>query len=161
MPERILIPLDGSKFGEAALSYISEMVAKFGPQQQVEINLCHVITEVRHLIHYQGGAASIPYNADELDQMKVEARKYLNRVGEWLQKNKQVAVKYTISINENAAAEIVKVAGEIDADLVAMSTHGRGGITRFAIGSVADKVMRGGTTPVLMVKAKEAKSGKE
>jgi len=37
-----------------------------------------------------------------------------------------------------------------------MSTHGRSGISRFAIGSVADKVLRGGTVPVLMVRASDA-----
>ena len=46
---------------------------------------------------------------------------------------------------------------EIKADLIAMSTHGRSGISRWAFGSVTDKVLRGGNKPVLIVRApKEA-----
>jgi nucleotide-binding universal stress UspA family protein len=159
MSERILIPLDGSKLGEAAISYINRMIAKLAPEERVEITLFHVITAVRHSIHYQGGAGpiSIPYNEEELSNIKGEAKKYLNKVGLGLQQNKQITVICKTSVSENPADEIIKAEKEVNADLVAMSTHGRSGISRFAIGSVADKVMRGGSVPVLMVKASEAK----
>lgn len=154
MSERILIPLDGSKLGEAAIFFIKGMIAKMAPGEQVEITLFHVITAVRHTVNFQGGAVSVPYNDEEVANIKSEARKYLERVGQDLLQNKQITVVFKTSISENPADEIIKAEEEVNADLVAMSTHGRSGISRFALGSVADKVMRGGSVPVLMVKAK-------
>lgn len=160
MSENILIPLDGSKLGEAAISYVSTLVAKLAPEERVDITLFHVITAVRHSLHLQGGggSVSVPHNEEELSKMRNDAQQYLDKVGQRLQQIKQVNVGYKISVNENPAEEIIKATQEINADLVAMSTHGRGGLSRFAIGSVADKVMRGGSVPVLMVKASESRS---
>ena len=155
MSENILIPLDGSTLGEGAVSYISKMVARLAPEERVQITLFHVITAVSHSIHLQAGAGSvsIPYNEEELHGLKGAAKKYLEKVGEELLHNKQVSIAFKIAVNEKPAEEIIKAEENLDIDLVAMSTHGRGGFSRFAIGSVADKVMRGGTVPVLMVKA--------
>ena len=55
----------------------------------------------------------------------------------------------------NPAMEIIRVANEINANLIAMSTHGRSGITRWAFGSITDRVLRGATTPVFLVRARE------
>jgi len=158
MSENILIPLDGSKLGEEAISYVSAMVAKLAPEERVAITLFHVITAVRHSLHLQGagGSVSVPYNEEELNKMRSEAQQYLEKAGQELQQMKQVKVVYKISVNENPAEEIINAEQEIKADLVAMSTHGRSGFSRFAIGSVADKVMRGGAVPVLMVKASQS-----
>lgn len=157
MPENILIPLDGSTLGEGAISYVRKMVDKFAPEERVQITLLHVITAVRHSIHLQGGAGSvsIPYNEEELHGIKGEAKKYLEKVGQGLKQNKHVSISLKIAVNENPAEEIIKAEGKLSVDMVAMSTHGRSGFSRFAIGSVADKVMRGGSVPVLMVKAGE------
>ena len=157
MSENILIPLDGSKLGEGAISYVSKMVAKLAPQERVQITLLHVITAVRHSLHLQAGAGSvsIPYNEEELSSIRDESKKYLEKAGQGLQQNKQVSVDCKIVVNENPAEEIIKAEKALSVDLVAMSTHGRSGFSRFALGSVADKVMRGGTVPVLMVKASD------
>ena len=157
MSERILLPLDGSKLGEAALSYVQELISRLAPEEKVEITLFHVITATRHTLHFQGmgDEVSVPYNEKELDEMKDEARDYLHKVSEGLH-NKKVTVMCKVSVSENPADEIIKAEEEVNADLVAMSTHGRSGISRFAVGSVADKVLRGGSVPVLMVRASEA-----
>jgi nucleotide-binding universal stress UspA family protein len=157
MSERILIPLDGSKLGEAALSYVEKLISRLAPEEKVEITLFHVITAVRHPLHIPagGGAVSVPYNEEELAEMKDAATDYLNKVSDGL-RNKKVTVMCKVSVSENPADEIIKAEVEVNADLVAMSTHGRSGIFRFAIGSVADKVLRGGSVPVLMVRAREA-----
>ena len=52
--------------------------------------------------------------------------------------------------------EIIKAEEEYNVDLVAMSTHGRRGIKRWAFASVTDKVLRGGKIPVLVVRAKKS-----
>ena len=56
-----------------------------------------------------------------------------------------------------AATEIHRIADEIGADIVAMSTHGRSGLSRWAFGSVTDRVLRGGKTAVLTVRAPRTK----
>jgi nucleotide-binding universal stress UspA family protein len=55
----------------------------------------------------------------------------------------------------HAADEIIKVAQDIKADLIAMSTHGRSGLGRWALGSITDKVLRESPVPVLTVRAKK------
>jgi nucleotide-binding universal stress UspA family protein len=155
MSERILIPLDGSQLGEAALSYVEGLISKLAPKEKVEITLLHVITEIRHPLHIPGGSVSVPYNEEELAEMKGAATSYLNKVSGGL-RNEKATVMCKVSVSENPADEIIKAEVDVNADLVAMSTHGRSGISRFAIGSVADKVLRGGSVPVLMVRASEA-----
>ncbi|MGB3225025.1 MAG: universal stress protein [Desulforhopalus sp.] len=154
MSERILMPLDGSKLGEAAISYVDGLIARLAPKEQVEITLFHVITAVRHTLKIRGGGGvvSVPLAEEELAKMKNEAKDYLDKVSQGL-RNEQVTIICKISVSENPADEIIKAEEEVNADLVAMSTHGRSGISRFAIGSVADKVLRGGSVPVLMVRA--------
>ncbi len=153
MSERILMPLDGSETGEAALGYVKGLISRLAPEETVEITLLHVITAVDHNIPYQGGGmVSIPYTDEELAAFKDKAGAYLERISKTLQ-NSKTTVVCKVSVNENAAEAIIEAEKEVGADLVAMATHGRGGISRFALGSVADKVMRGGAAPVLMIRS--------
>lgn len=156
MSERILIPLDGSKLGEAGLRYVEGLVSRLAPGKKVEVTLFHVITTLKHDVDVRGdvGVVQVPYSESELEQMKNKALDYLNQAGEGL-KSKGVIVTCKAVVGNNPAEEIIEAEQEVNADLVAMSTHGRGGIGRWAFGSVADKVLRGGKVPVLMVRASE------
>ncbi|MFC1897506.1 universal stress protein [Chloroflexota bacterium] len=151
MAEIILIPLDGSKMGEAALPYVEELVSKLSPRVKVEFTLLQVVSLLTHYI--AAGEATVPivYTEKEMEQIQQQAHNYLNNVGRNI-KSKKIAVKIRIGIG-TAAEEIIKIADEIDADLIAMSTHGRSGISRWAFGSVTDRVLRGGHKPVLVVRA--------
>ncbi len=156
MSERILVPLDGSKLGEAALHYVEELVSRMSSAKKVEVTLFHVVTALKHDVQISGGGAgtiTVPYSESELAKMKADAMQYLDKVGESL-KNKGADVSSKVSIGRDAADEIVKAEEEANADLVAMSTHGRAGISRWAFGSVTDKVLRGGKVPVLMVRTR-------
>lgn len=159
MSEKILIPLDGSTLGEGAISYVSSMIAKLAPEERIEVILFHVVTAVAHSIHLQAGAGSvsIPYNEEDLSKIRNDAKEYLEKVGQGLGPHSQVSVSCEIAFNESPSDEIIEAEKAFNVDLVAMSTHGRSGFSRFAIGSVADKVLRGGTVPVLMVKASDPK----
>ncbi|MQY72585.1 MAG: hypothetical protein GH142_02785, partial [Dehalococcoidia bacterium] len=154
MSEKILIPLDGSEVGEAALHYVEGMFSRLAPGEKVEVILFHAVTAQRHDVQISRGAVgaiTVPYNESELEQMKVDAMKYLEEVGENL-RNKGAAVSSKVSIGQNPAEEVIKAEEEFNVDLVAMSTHGRTGVSRWALGSVTDKVLRGGKVPVLMVR---------
>jgi nucleotide-binding universal stress UspA family protein len=151
MGEKILIPLDGSKIGEAALPYVEELVSKLSPRVKVEVTLLQVVSLLTHYVVAGEAVAPITYTEKEMEQIQQEARDYLNTVGEGV-RSKRVSVKIRVGVG-NAAEEIIKAADEINVDLIAMSTHGRHGISRWAFGSVTDRVLRGGHKPVLLVRA--------
>ena len=150
MYEKILIPLDGSKIGEAALTYVEELVSKLSPRVKVELTLIQVVPLLTHYVAVGELMTPISYTEKERAQIQRQARSYLNKVGKGI-RSKKVSVKIRVGIG-SAADEIIKAADEINVDLIAMSTHGRHGISRWAFGSVTDKVLRGGHKPVLVVR---------
>lgn len=149
MYERILVPLDGSKVGEAALPYVEELVSKL--KTKVEITLFQAISSMAHEFAGTYGSVSVPYTEKEMKEIEKRTMDYLKKAGEGL-RSKGATVKIKVGIG-NAAEEIIKATNEINADLIAMSTHGRSGISRWAFGSVTDRVLRGGNKPILVVRA--------
>jgi len=154
MSERILIPLDGSELGEAALRYVEGLFSRLAPGEKMEVTLFQVITTLTHDVDVRGnvGIVHVPYGETELEKIKKKSLDYLNKVGEDL-KRKGATVNCRVAVGQAPAEEIIKAEEEVGADLVAMSTHGRTGVGRWAFGSVTDKVLRGGKVPVLMVRA--------
>jgi len=150
MGKKILIPLDGSKVGEAALPYVEELLSKLSPRVKVELTLFQVVSFLTHYVAAGELMTPISYTEKEMEQIKQEARDYLNKIGEGIRSEK-ISVEVRVGVG-NAAEEIIKVADEINVDLIAMSTHGRSGISRWAFGSVTDRVLRGGHKPVLVVR---------
>ncbi len=151
MHERILVPLDGSKVGETALPYVKDLVSKLSPEVKAEVTLLQVVSSLTHYVVAGEASARVPYTKEEIEQIKKKAVEYLNKAGKGL-RSKRANVEIKMKIG-SAAEEIIKVADEIKADLIAMSTHGRSGISRWAFGSVTDRVLRGGNVPVLVVRA--------
>jgi len=153
MFERVLVPLDGSKVGEAALPVIEKLIAELPPQTKIEITLLGVITILRHWVVVGEASAPVSYTEDELALIKQRVENYLESTAEPF-RSKGVTVR-TVVTSGNASEEILKAADELNADLIAMSTHGRSGLRRMAFGSITDKVLRGAGRPVLMVRAPE------
>ena len=153
MYERILLPLDGSRVGEAALPYVEELVTKLAPVTKVEVTLLQVVSPLSHFIIAGEASAQIPFTDKELEQVKRQAMAYLEKIAAGLS-GKGATVKVRVAVG-TAAEEIVRTADEIDASLIAMSTHGRSGIGRWAFGSVTDRVLHFGNKPVLMVRAQK------
>jgi len=149
--EKILVPLDGSKVGEAALPCVYDLIAKLVPTVNVEITLIQVLSSLSHYIAAGEETTRVPYTAQELEKMKEHALLYLQRIEEEMKKI-GVATR-TVAVVGDAADEIIKEATRMNADIIAMSSHGRSGLSRWAFGSVTDKVLRGGQRPVLVIKA--------
>jgi nucleotide-binding universal stress UspA family protein len=156
MYKRVLMPLDGSEIGEAAISTVAYMASMPPPHIQVEIILLQVISDVNYDFRTADRAAQVPYTETDLKNIKQESQNYLDRVAKRLQSK---GLKVTTMISEgHAAEEIKKAAQEKKADLIAMSTHGRSGFRRWALGSVTDKVLHdSGSIPVLTIRAKQEK----
>lgn len=153
MFKHILVPLDGSKVGEAALPIIDQLCGNLSPETKVEITLLGVMTVLRHWVVVGEASAPVSYTEDELNFIKQRVLNYLDTTAQSL-KCPGVIVN-TLARTGNATEEILKVADEIQADLIAMSTHGRSGLRRLAFGSITDKILRGAGIPVLMVRAPE------
>ena len=79
MYERILVPLDGSMVGEAALPYVEDLVVKLASCAKVEVNLLQVITSLSHYVLAGETSAQIPYTERELAQIKKKATEYLEK----------------------------------------------------------------------------------
>ena len=141
--DRILIPLDGSNIGQAALDHI-ELIAR---ETGAAINLIQVISTSGSM------EASLLGNANWdsfFKAMRETASDYLESLVEEL-KGHGISAKYHILIG-NPAAEIIEYARKNKADLIAMSTHGRTGLARWVLGSVADKVLHGAGMPMWLVR---------
>lgn len=86
-----------------------------------------------------------------MGKLQRQAERYLNRIAKGMQ-SKGVKVSVVVLLG-NPAEEIVRYAEENAVDLIVMASHGRSGPSRWAFGSVADKVFRGSCVPVLMIRA--------
>jgi nucleotide-binding universal stress UspA family protein len=158
MEERILVPLDGTEIGEAVLPKLEDLILKTTPRLDAVVTLLKVISKMNFNMLHEDEAAQLPIDEQELKQMTQDSQVYLDRIAEGL-RAKGIKVNTLISTG-NAPKEIVKAAHAIKAHIIAMATHGRSGVVRWAIGSVTDKVMRlEGSIPVLAVKATGDKSG--
>lgn len=156
MYTRILVPLDGSRFAEQALPHALNIAAA-GP---VEIYLLSVapllddqassVVEMYPVYVYRDYAMD---HTSETERIKLGLQDYLDQVKRGINAAGHQVVS-AIRLGQ-PAEEIITYAGENDCELIVMSTHGRSGIGRWVYGSVADKVLRGSTTPVLLVRVQE------
>lgn len=144
--KRVLVPLDRSETSEAVLPYIGDIADNL----KTEVILFIAVEQLYHVVVAGDSATKIPYSLEEMDDSVEDARDYLERVGKTLDE-RGITTMAEVGIG-NAAEGIIELADKIDADLVAMSTHGRSGLGRWTFGSVADKVLHGGTTPLLLVR---------
>jgi len=149
--EKMVIPLDGSKMGEAALAYVREMLSRLNLVDRVEVVLVQVVSSLPHPVAAGGEIMEVPYTEVELEQIRKKAAEYLEQVAGTL-RSVGVEVSCVVRVGR-AAEEIIALSDEISAGLVAMSTHGRSGLSQWAFGSVTGRVLRGGHIPVLLVRA--------
>jgi nucleotide-binding universal stress UspA family protein len=132
--KRILVPLDGSPLAEAVLPHVEALA----PRIEAEIVLIQVLPAT-------GVLAEIAQREEET------TRSYLERVVKRLQAE-GLQARFTIRYGESAS-EILDYAEVNDVDLIATSTHGRSGISRWVFGSIAEKILRGTNIPILLVRA--------
>ena len=143
---KVLVPLDGSKESEAVIPYVQELASKL--DGEVVLFLVAAPTYPAYILPSE--PVPVPVSKEEMERVRSKAKEYLEKVGSAL-KGKGIKTKSEVGFG-SAADEIIKFADEIDADLVAMSTHGRSGLSRWAYGSVADKVLHGVTSPIFLVR---------
>ena len=151
----ILVPLDGSALSEHALA----MAQHLARSSATSLHLLQVISfqpELEALRSSGGDSVTMLEMAQDAARRVREAqtargKAYLEGLAAQLQ---HAGLHVTTALREGAADEhIVAYAQEHAIDLIVMTTHGHSGIKRFFLGSVTDRVIRAGQTPVLVVPA--------
>lgn len=135
---RILIPLDGSELAETIL----EPAQALGQLWQAEYHLLRVVATPR--------GTSAPAS----EEAQSQAAAYLEAVAARLRQS-ACNVQTHVVADRHPAAAIVQEATTAACDLIAISTHGRGGVSRLVLGSVTDKVIRSAHTPVLSYRPRD------
>jgi nucleotide-binding universal stress UspA family protein len=141
MYKKILVPLDGSPLAEEVLPH-AEALAK---SEGAEIILLRVaVTPARYLFAHN------PAEGNNIIKMiEKEAKDYMKAEVSKLQDE---GIKVTGVTRDGAAPDtILEVAEETNADVIAMSTHGRSGVQRWLMGSVAEKVVHHAHIPVMLI----------
>ncbi len=150
--KNILVPTDFSEFSRLALDYAITIAQTF----KATIFLIHVTPEkeldsIRQISPYLE-----PGRIEEL--LKGRESEDRKRLNEFISPEKKEGIK-TEAIHRVGTPflEIIKVAKEKEADLIVMATHGRSGLSHILFGSVAEKVVRKSTCPVLSIRPPEHK----
>jgi nucleotide-binding universal stress UspA family protein len=139
----MLVPLDGSEPAERVLVYAKE----FAGRLDLEVSLLYVCTKEE----YQVLPMHRSYVERLAEQVKTQTAAVRANVG-GPSKGKAAQVAGRVSVGY-PAEEILRYADENKIDLILMSTHGRSGMKRWVLGSVADKVLRASKLPVLLVRS--------
>lgn len=142
MYKNILVPLDGSELGEAALPQAMDIARCVGATLILMRVPDHPMME-----YYIDQPVVL---ADLRSRDAERARDYLDGVAARL---KAEGIDVLTRVMDGAVADaILDVAATDDVDLIAMATHGRSGFGRFLLGSVADRVTRHAAVPVILVR---------
>ena len=152
MYSKILVPLDGSKTAEKVLPYARHLAGKF----KIPIELLAVLDIAEMTTHISAEKAR---HLDTMIEDGVRASTiYLRGIATTFPDG-----NVTCTVEKDRAEEaIIGKAGADGGTLIAMATHGRSGMDRFLLGSVAEKVLRGSANPLVLVRAKdEAKTSGE
>jgi len=143
MYKKMLVPLDGSELSEHALDHLKEILTS---SSDVSVVLLQVVEPFTAIYAGGPGATTVAQKANK--QAETDAAAYLNKLASRLER-KRLSVE-TAVITGSPADVILDYAKQHEVDLIIMSTHGRSGISRWFFGSVAEKVIRHATIPVLV-----------
>jgi nucleotide-binding universal stress UspA family protein len=146
MYRRALVPLDGSAVAETILPFILEIA---GPLDMAVV-LLRVVQPVPPMV-IEGSRHVV---TEAVEARRIDAEEYLAALAvELRQKGITVEARVRRGV---PAAEILAAARETEADLIAMTTHGRSGLGRLLFGSVAEEVLRHSDIPVFLMRCTEA-----
>jgi nucleotide-binding universal stress UspA family protein len=145
---KILVPLDGSQFAEGIIPYVEDLTEGMDN----EVILIRIIeqAQIPDVVRYTAGFDGKKYEDELIARAEKEAKRYLSKKESAL-RNKGVEVSST-SLLGMPAQTILQYAEDNSVSLIALSTHGFSGITKWAYGSVASKIIESSSKPVLLVR---------
>ena len=164
MYKKILVPLDGSKLAECALPHVEELAKGCNAAEVILISVTERVQGFR-VVEGEGQPIAKPRGGwlepsrplgerllhEEFGKKEKQAQRYLERIAKTMTA-KGIKVSTEVVLWRPAEA-IVGYAKQYGCDLIVMASHGRSGPSRWAYGSVADKVLRSSCIPVLVIRA--------
>ena len=146
--KRILVPLDGSALARQALPFAAELAAS------THAELILLTVNAPPLGEALEEGSSYPRSSELLATLR---DRVLGELGGLADELRQQQVSVTpVAVEGFPAEAIIDVAARRQVDLIVMATHGYSGLRRWALGSVADKVLHAATTPLLLVRAQDS-----
>ncbi len=142
----IIVPLDGSDLAESVLPIVVDLAKALSG----EVLLARTVSVPSTF--YSSADYSAPMNIDFLGEMEDEAAAYLNKTADSLKMSGVASVK-TAVLRGGATGEIENLSRNTPDSMIVISTHGRTGVGRAVLGSVADRLARHSGEPVLLVRA--------
>ena len=148
---QILVPLDGSTLAETALAPAEALAGLF----EAELMLVQIVPPLTagSLLPVTFAAG---YETEAVALQRKQAQDYLERLGEDLRK-RGARVRAIVVVGRNVGEALINLANSERIDLLAIATHGRSGIERMMLGSVADKLIRAAGPPVLVVRPRKGR----
>lgn len=148
MYEAILVPLDGSKTAEKVLPYARYLAGKF----KVPVELLAVVDVVEIASHMT--SEKVHFLDTIIEDAVQHSTTYLRGVATTI-----AGTDVRCSVEKGRAEDtIIEKAATDKTMLITMATHGRSGLNRFLLGSIAEKVLRGTVNPLLLIRAGDEKS---
>lgn len=146
-PKRILVPTDFSNYADNALKYALD-IAK---QYQAKVFLLHIIDDNIQQCAVDYCLSDAVMNEIIRESITVSNDKLQQEINRVTGNASDIEISYYVK-RGIPYDEILKEQGEKNIDLIVIASHGRTGIRRILIGSVAEKIMRGAKCPVMLVR---------
>jgi nucleotide-binding universal stress UspA family protein len=168
-PLHFLVALDGSVLAETALEPAAQLIAALAGPRQGELHLLRVVD----LPSAYGKMKSQAYISDSMqEEARKEAEKYVKAVADRLCEGPFAAFKLNITssivVSTDVAGTIIKQAEQAEGaerfarfDVIAIATHGRGGLRRLVMGSVTERILGATKLPLLIVRPREDETAGE
>ncbi|MGI2336377.1 MAG: universal stress protein [Dehalogenimonas sp.] len=146
MYKKILVPLDGSKTAEGVLPHVKALAYS----EAAEIALLNIASNPAQEFAFEDPAIA----AVTVAEQGQKAITYMDKITKEL---KAAGFKVSSHLREGSPANtIIKMAEELEVDIIAMSTHGRSWPANWLIGSVAERVVRHSRIPVMMIRVQKS-----
>ena len=145
---KILVPLDGSQFADGVIPYVEGLAEEMG--SEVILITVNEPLQIPDVVRHTAGFDEKKYENELTARSERDVKGYLSKKESAL-RNKGVKVSST-SILGMPAQTILQYAEDNSVSLIALSTHGFSGITKWAYGSVASKIIQSSSKPVLLVR---------
>jgi nucleotide-binding universal stress UspA family protein len=147
---KLLVPLDGSAVGERIL----EPAVALGSLMKAEVTLLRVVPPPMFTVYEPMGYGAHLPEEPSLEEQRRHAQAYVDQVAARLRAQSRV-VSTRVLVGREPAEAILEEAQTQGSHFIALATHGRKGLTRLLLGSVADKVIRAATIPILVCRRQE------
>jgi nucleotide-binding universal stress UspA family protein len=145
---RVLMPLDGSRVGEAALSFLRQ----HSTSRPLELRLVRIVSVTPFYVGVETSLASYELTPAEIDAEVESATEYVSEQARTIIDPRIDARHEVVQTSDSIARSILDVAQARRADMIAIGTHAKAGVARLILGSISEEVLERSLVPVLLVR---------